>query len=80
MFRLGETDGAAHQPFNPSLQLEVFALDFLCIGLANPLLFSVDVPLVGPPPIRIVSRHAKRLQQRLQLEKNDILSAPEHVG
>jgi hypothetical protein len=38
------------------------------------------VPLVGPPPLRVVSRHAKRLQQRLPLEKHGILSAPEHVG
>jgi hypothetical protein len=80
MFRLGETESAVHQPCKPSPQIDVFALDFLCIGLANPMLFSVDVPLVGPPPIRVVSRNAKRFQERLQLEKNSILAAPEDVG
>src|SRR5262245_11512530 len=37
-------------------------------------------PIVGTPPIRVVSRHATRLQQRLQLEKHAILLAPKDVG
>jgi hypothetical protein len=76
----GETDGTAHQPFNTSPQIDVFALDFLCVLLANPMLFGVNVPLVGTPPIRVIARNAKRLQERLQLEKHSILAAPEDVG
>ena len=49
VFRLGKTDCAAHKPLNPGPQIEVFALDFLRIVLANPMLFGVDVPLVGTP-------------------------------
>jgi hypothetical protein len=52
VFRLGKTDGAAHKPLHSSPQIDVFALDFLRIILANPMLVGVDVPLVGPPPIR----------------------------
>jgi hypothetical protein len=29
IFCLGKTDGAAHQPFDPGPQIDVFALDFL---------------------------------------------------
>ena len=79
-FRLGKTDCAAHQPFDSGPQIDVFTLDFLRIVLANPMLFGVDLPLVGTPPIREISRYAKWLQQRLQLEKNGVLSAPEGIG
>ena len=43
------------------------------------MLCGVDVPLVRPPSIRVISRDAKRLQQRLQLEKHSILSAPKDL-
>ena len=78
--RLGEAQRAADEPRAPGPQIDVFALDFLRIGLANPMLFGVDVPLVGPPPIRVIARDAKRLQQGLQLEKHGILAAPKDVG
>jgi len=77
---LGKTDGAAHQPFDPGPQIDVLALDFLRVLLTHPMLIGVDVPLVRPPPIRVIARNAKRLQQRLQLEKHGILAAPEDVG
>jgi len=78
--RFGKTDGAADQPFDPGPQIDVFALDFLRVFLADLMLFGVDVPLVRPPPIRVIARDAKRLQQRLQLEKNGILSASKDIG
>ena len=80
VLRLGETNRAAHQPLDPRSQVNVFALNFLSVVLANPMLCGVDVPLVGPPPVRVIARNAKRLQQCLQLEKHGILSAPEDVG
>ena len=80
VLRLGKTDGAAHQPFDPGPQIDVLALDFLGVLLANPMLFGVNMPLVSSPPIRVISRDTKRLQQRLQLEKNGILSAPKDIG
>jgi hypothetical protein len=80
VLRLGKTDSAAHQPFDPGPQIDVFALDFLRVFLANPMLFGVNVPLVRSPPIRVIARDAKRLQQRLQLEKNGILSASKDIG
>src|SRR5262249_30170737 len=77
--RLGETDRAAYQPLDPGSKINVFALYFLRVVLANPMLCDVDVPLVGTPPIRVISCNTKRLKQRLQMEKNGILSAPEDV-
>jgi len=65
---LGKTDGAAHQPFDPGPQIDGLALDFLRVLLTHPML------------IRVIARNAKRLQQRLQLEKHGILAAPEDVG
>ena len=38
------------------------------------------MPLVRPPPIRIKAVDAKRLQQRVQLQKDRILPSPEDVG
>jgi len=78
--RLGETDRAAHQPLDPGPKINVFALNFLGVVLAHLMLVGIDVPLVGPPPVRVIARNAKRLQQCLQLEKHGILSAPEDVG
>ena len=53
---------------------------FLGVVLANPLLVGVEVPLARPPPIRIIARHATRLQEYLQLEQHGILSALADVG
>jgi len=64
----------------PGPQIEVFALDFLCMLLANLMLLWVDMPLVGPPPIRVKPRETKRLQQRLSLQKDRILASPKNVG
>ena len=80
VLRLGETNRAPHQPLDPRSQINVFALNFLSVALAHPMLCGVDVPLVGPPPIRVIARNAKRLQHGLQLEKHGILSASEDVG
>jgi len=63
VLRFGKTDGAAHQPFDPGPQIDVFALDFLRVLLAHPMLVGVDVPLVssreqgdagdyGSPPVQ----------------------------
>ena len=65
VIRLGKTNRAAHQPLDPGPQIDMFALDFLRVVLAHPMLFGVDVPLVGAPPIRVIARNAKRLQQGL---------------
>ena len=60
-------------------QIARCALDGLCVVLANLMLFGVDRPLVGSPPIRVSAWDATRLQQRLQLEKNGILSVPKDL-
>src|SRR5215470_10170 len=73
MVRLREPDRAAHQPRDPGPQRQVCARHFLGVILANPLLVGVEVPLVSPPSIRVIARHATRLQQYLPLEKHGIL-------
>src|SRR5438105_7443758 len=51
--RLGKADRATYEPFNPRPQIDVFAFDFLCIGLAHFVLRGVNMALVGAPPIRL---------------------------
>ena len=78
--RLGKTDRATYEPFNPCPQIDVFALDFLRVFLANVMLLWVDVPLVSTPPIRVKAGNTKRFQQSFQFEKDLILPSPENVG
>src|SRR5262249_39581176 len=44
--RLGKADRATDEPFNPRPQIDVFAFDFLCIGLAHFVLRGVKMALV----------------------------------
>ena len=78
--RFGKTHRATHQAFDPGPQIDVLALDWLRVLCANGVLRWVDVSLVRSPSIRVNPREPKRLQQRLQLQKNGVLSAPEDVG
>src|SRR5215510_1115972 len=80
MVRLRAPDRAAHQRRDQSPPRQVCARHFLGVVLANPLLVGGEVPLVSPPPIRAIARHATRLQQYLPLETHGILSALEDVG
>ena len=77
--RLGETNCATHESFDPRPQIEVFALDFLRIGLPHFVLLGVEMPLIGTPPIRIKPRDAKRLQEGFELQKDGILPSPKDV-
>ena len=79
LFGLGKTDGATYQPLDPRPQIDVLALDFLRVVLANSMLLGVNMTLVGPPPIGVIPRDAKRLQQRLQLQKNAIFPPPKDI-
>jgi hypothetical protein len=78
--RFGKANGAPCEPLDPGLQVEVFALDFLRVLLANVRLLWGDVPLVRAPPIGVKAGNTKRLQQRLQLQKDRILASPKNVG
>jgi hypothetical protein len=78
--RFGTTQRATHQVFDPGPQTAVLALDLLRVLCANGGLLWGDVPLVRSPSIRVKPRDPKRLQQRLQLQNNGVLSAPEGGG
>jgi len=77
--RCGKANRATHETLDPGPQIDVFALDFLRMLLANVMLLRVDMPLVSPPPIRVKAADAKRLEQRLQLQKDRLLPSPEDV-
>ena len=77
--RFGKANRAAHEPFNPCPQIDVFTLDFLRIGLAHFVLLGVDMALVGAPPIGVEAVDPKRLEQRFELQKDGILSPPKDV-
>jgi hypothetical protein len=77
--RLGKADRATDEPFHPRPQIDVFAFDFLGIGLANFVLRGVKMALVGTPPICVEAADPKRLQQCFELQKDGILPPPKHV-
>ncbi len=79
-FRLGKTDRAADQPLDPRAQVDVLALDLLRVGLPHRVLLGLHMPLVGPPAVGARARDAKRLQQRLERQKDRVLPSPEHIG
>jgi hypothetical protein len=78
--RFGKAHGATYEPFHPGRQIEVFALDFLCMLLANVMLLWGDMLLVGAPSVGGEAGDAKRLQQRLQLQKHRIFPSPTDRG
>jgi len=59
--RFGKANSTTHKTLDPCPQIDVFALDFLCMLLANLMLLSVEVPLVGAPPIGVKSSDTKRV-------------------
>ena len=77
--RFGEANGAARQTLNPGPQIDVFALDGLHVLFADGVLRRIEIALVGASPIRVKPRDAKRFQERLQLQKDRILSVPKDV-
>ena len=77
--RLRKADCATDEPFNPCPQIDVFAFDFLCIGLAHFVLRGVKMALVGAPPIRVEAADPKRLKQFFELQKDGILPPPKNV-
>jgi hypothetical protein len=78
--RLGETDGAAYQPFDPRPYVDVLALDLLGVFLSDCVLLGLHMTFVGTPAIGIIACEAKRLQQRFQLQKDRVLASSEHRG
>ena len=51
----------------------MLALDLLRVVLANSMFIGIQMSLVSPPPIGVIPRDAKGLQQRLQLQKNAMI-------
>src|SRR5438093_2393686 len=76
---LGEADRAAYEPLDPGPQIDMFALDFLCVLLAHLMLLGIEMPLVGPPAVGGKLRDAKRGQQLLELQEDVVLSPAEHI-
>src|SRR5262249_42761145 len=79
-FRLGKTDRPTYQPLDPRPQIDVLALDLLRIFLPHCVLLCLHMPLVGPPAVGEIPRDAKRLQQRLALQKDGVLASSKYVG
>ena len=73
VLRLGEANCAADEALDPGPQIDVFALNFLCVLLAHLMLLSIAMPLVGPPAIGVKLCDAKRCQQLLELQEDVVL-------
>jgi hypothetical protein len=67
------------ESFNPSPQIDVFALNFLRMLFADCVLLGVDMTLIGAPAIGVKPCDAKRLQEGLQLQKDGILASPKNI-
>jgi hypothetical protein len=78
-FGLRKTNRASHSSLDPRAEIDVFALDFLRIGLPHFVLCSVEMALIGTPPIRIKPRDAKRRQEGFELHKDRIVPSPKDV-
>src|SRR5262245_26309243 len=78
-FRLGKAQRATDQPFDPGPEIDVLALDFLRILLADVMLLGSEMPLIGPPAVGVILGDAKGLQQRLQPQEDIVLPPPEHI-
>ena len=61
-FSLRKADRPAYQPLDPRPQIDVFALDFLCVLFADGVLLGFDMPLIGTPSIGVEAGDAKGLQ------------------
>jgi hypothetical protein len=59
--RFGKTSRATHEPLDPGAQIEVFALDGLCVLFTDYVLRRGDMPFVGTPPVGVKARDAKWL-------------------
>src|SRR5262245_28335952 len=79
VLRLGEAQRAADQPLDPGPQSDVFALNLLRVLLPHLMLLSIEMPLVGPPAVRVELCDTKGCQQLLELQKDVVLPSSEHV-
>src|SRR5215831_14561599 len=79
VLRLGEAQCAADEALDPGPQIDMFALNFLCVLLAYLMLLSIEMPLVGSPAVGVKLRDAKRCQQLLELQEDVVLAPSEHI-
>jgi hypothetical protein len=70
--RFGKANCPAYKALDPGPQIDMFALDFLGVLLADHVLLRGEMPLVGTPSIRVKPCDTKRLQQALEFEKDGI--------
>ena len=78
--RFRKTNGATHQTFDASPEVDVLAFDLLRVLFANRMLFGGEMPLVGAPSIRVKSCDTKGGQQALAFEKDRSLASSKDVG
>jgi len=78
--RFGKAHGATDETFDPGPEVDVLACNVLRRLFADFVLRGVAMPFVGAPPIGGIPCDAKRLQQRLELQKDRILPSPKNLG
>jgi hypothetical protein len=78
--RFRKANCATHKTLDPCPQIDMFALDFLGVLLADHVLLRSDMPLVGALSIRVKPCDPKRLQQALEFEKDGVLPSSKDIG
>src|SRR6266705_2511769 len=76
---LGKTDRPPYQPLDPRAQVDVLALDLLCVCLPHRVLLGLHMSLVGTPAVGKIARDAKGLQQRFEFQKDCVLPSSKHI-
>ena len=71
--RCGKAHGAAHETLNPCPQIDVFALDFLRVLLADLMPLGVDMALAGILPIGVKACGSRSLYRPLLVTQDDSL-------
>ena len=77
--RFRKTYSSSCQPFHPSTQRQMLALNFLRITLTNPDLINSKELFIRIITIRINLQNTKRLQQQKQLLQNIMLTRTKRV-
>ena len=79
-FRLRITGCATYQTLDPGPEIDVPALNFLCILLPHVMRLCIEMPLVGASPVRVKLRDAKGLQESFEAQEHRVLPSAENVG
>ena len=67
-FSLRKANRPAHQPLDPRPQINVFALDLLCVCLSHCVPLCLYMPLVGTPAVGVKATNPEGRESGFELQ------------